>query len=48
MEQLGLPADVMRRRVEETLDLLGIAELRGRDCARSPAASSSGSRSARC
>ena len=31
MEQLGLPADTMRRRVEETLDLLGIAELRGRD-----------------
>ena len=31
MEQLGLPADTMRRRVEETLDLLGIAELRARD-----------------
>lgn len=31
MEQLGLPADTMRRRVEETLDLLGIAELRNRD-----------------
>ncbi len=30
MEQLGLPPDVMRKRVEETLDLLGIAELRGR------------------
>lgn len=30
MEQLGLPADTMRRRVEETLDLLGIADLRGR------------------
>ena len=30
MEQLAVPADVMRRRVEETLDLLGIAELRGR------------------
>jgi energy-coupling factor transport system ATP-binding protein len=28
MEQLGLPADTMRKRVEETLDLLGIAELR--------------------
>ena len=26
MEQLGLPADTMRRRVEETLDLLGIAD----------------------
>jgi len=31
MEQLGLPGDTMRRRVEETLDLLGIADLRGRD-----------------
>ncbi len=31
MEQLGLPPETMRRRVEETLDLLGIAELRGRD-----------------
>ncbi|GAA4104323.1 ABC transporter ATP-binding protein [Nocardioides kongjuensis] len=31
MEQLGLPAPTMRRRVEETLDLLGIAELRHRD-----------------
>ncbi|GAB6983754.1 ABC transporter ATP-binding protein [Nocardioides pyridinolyticus] len=31
MEQLGLPAETMRRRVEETLDLLGIAELRNRD-----------------
>ncbi len=30
MEQLALPADVMRKRVEETLDLLGIAELRNR------------------
>ncbi len=30
MEQLGLPGDVMRKRVEETLDLLGIAELRAR------------------
>ncbi|MEH3033205.1 MAG: ATP-binding cassette domain-containing protein [Aeromicrobium erythreum] len=30
MEQLGLRPDVMRRRVEETLDLLGIADLRGR------------------
>ncbi len=28
MEQLGLPAATMRRRVEETLDLLGITELR--------------------
>ncbi|MDP3891398.1 ABC transporter ATP-binding protein [Nocardioides sp.] len=31
MEQLGLPPGTMRRRVEETLDLLGIAELRDRD-----------------
>ncbi|MCM3516036.1 MULTISPECIES: ABC transporter ATP-binding protein [Nocardioides] len=31
MEQLGLPGETMRRRVEETLDLLGIADLRGRD-----------------
>ena len=31
MEQLGLPAPTMRRRVEETLDLLGIADLRACD-----------------
>ncbi|MBK5305796.1 MAG: ATP-binding cassette domain-containing protein [Frankiaceae bacterium] len=30
MEQLALPADVMRKRVEEALDLLGLAELRSR------------------
>ncbi|GLY24601.1 ABC transporter ATP-binding protein [Micromonospora sp. NBRC 101691] len=30
MEQLALPAPVMRKRVEETLDLLGIADLRHR------------------
>ncbi len=30
MEQLGLAPDVMRKRVEETLDLLGIADLRAR------------------
>lgn len=30
MESLGLPPDVMRRRVEEVLDLLGLAELRDR------------------
>jgi energy-coupling factor transport system ATP-binding protein len=30
MEQLALPPDVMRKRVEETLDLLGLAELRSR------------------
>ncbi len=28
MEQLALPGEVMRKRVEETLDLLGIADLR--------------------
>ena len=30
MESLGVPGDDMRRRVEETLDLLGLAELRQR------------------
>ena len=30
MESLGLSRPVMRRRVEETLDLLGLADLRGR------------------
>ncbi|MDT0201762.1 ATP-binding cassette domain-containing protein [Nocardioides sp. AE5] len=30
MESLGIPPRVMRRRVEETLDLLGLADLRGR------------------
>ena len=41
MEQQAIPPEVMRRRVEETLDLLGIAELRGRSAAlavRRPAA----------
>jgi energy-coupling factor transport system ATP-binding protein len=33
MESLGLPTAVMRRRVEETLDLLGLAELRARPLA---------------
>ncbi|MFF8590320.1 ABC transporter ATP-binding protein [Streptomyces sp. NPDC015220] len=33
MESLGLAADVMRRRVEETLDLLGLAGLRDRSIA---------------
>ncbi|MEV7653806.1 ATP-binding cassette domain-containing protein [Streptomyces anulatus] len=33
MESLGLAPDVMRRRVEETLDLLGLAELRDRPIA---------------
>jgi len=31
MEQLGLDAATMRRRVEETLDLLGLVDLRDRD-----------------
>jgi energy-coupling factor transporter ATP-binding protein EcfA2 len=30
MENLGVPADAMRRRVEDTLDLLGIQDLRDR------------------
>jgi energy-coupling factor transport system ATP-binding protein len=30
MEQLAVPAEVMRKRVEETLDLLGLAQLRHR------------------
>ncbi|MBD0837331.1 ABC transporter ATP-binding protein [Streptomyces sp. TRM68416] len=33
MESLGLAPAVMRRRVEETLDLLGLADLRGRPIA---------------
>ncbi|TQK44201.1 energy-coupling factor transport system ATP-binding protein [Streptomyces sp. SLBN-118] len=33
MESLGLAPEVMRRRVEETLDLLGLAELRSRPIA---------------
>nr|WP_246336664.1 ATP-binding cassette domain-containing protein [Flexivirga oryzae] len=33
MEQLGVPPATMRKRVEETLDLLGIAELRSRSLA---------------
>ncbi|MFJ8080867.1 ABC transporter ATP-binding protein [Streptomyces sp. NPDC096205] len=33
MESLGLPPEVMRRRVEETLDLLGLAPLRDRPLA---------------
>jgi energy-coupling factor transporter ATP-binding protein EcfA2 len=35
MEQLGVPAVTMRKRVEEVLDLLGIAALRDREIARS-------------
>ena len=33
MESLGLAPDVMRKRVEETLDLLGLAEVRNRPVA---------------
>ncbi|MDN5893306.1 MAG: ATP-binding cassette domain-containing protein [Nocardioides sp.] len=33
MESLGISAPVMRKRVEETLDLLGLADLRGRPLA---------------
>ncbi|HET7388963.1 MAG TPA: ATP-binding cassette domain-containing protein [Nocardioidaceae bacterium] len=33
MESLGVPADVMRRRVEETLDLLGLVDVRDRPLA---------------
>ncbi|MEV6651065.1 ATP-binding cassette domain-containing protein [Streptomyces sp. NPDC051219] len=33
MESLGIPPDTMRRRVEETLDLLGLADLRDRPIA---------------
>jgi energy-coupling factor transport system ATP-binding protein len=33
MESLGLSTDVMRKRVEETLDLLGLAEVRNRPVA---------------
>ncbi|MFE9253712.1 ABC transporter ATP-binding protein [Streptomyces sp. NPDC006879] len=33
MESLGIPPETMRRRVEETLDLLGLAELRDRPIA---------------
>jgi energy-coupling factor transporter ATP-binding protein EcfA2 len=33
MESLGLSSDVMRKRVEETLDLLGLAEVRSRPVA---------------
>jgi energy-coupling factor transport system ATP-binding protein len=33
MESLAVPADVMRRRVEDTLDLLGLVELRDRPVA---------------
>ena len=49
MESLGVAPTAMRRRVEETLDLLGLADAARPPAARrSPAASSSGSPSARC
>ena len=49
MEQLGLPPETMRRRVEETLDLLGVAApALARPAHPVAAASSSGSPSARC
>ena len=49
MENLGVAPAVMRRRVEEMLDLLGLAELRDRRSARRcRAASSSASPSGRC
>ena len=50
MEQLARRRRTsMRKRVEETLDLLGLAELRVPSrCTRSPAASSNESRSVRC
>ena len=49
MEQLAVPADVMRKRVEETLDLLGIADLRRpRAAHRCRVVSSSAWRSDRC
>jgi hypothetical protein len=38
----------MRKRVEETLDLLGLADVRGRRWPTCPAGSSSAPRSARC
>ncbi len=46
MEQLAIDPAAMRARCEETLDLLGIADLRRRALRTCPAASSSGSRSA--
>jgi energy-coupling factor transport system ATP-binding protein len=48
MEQLAVPPPVMRKRVEETLDLLGLADLRHRALAELPVANSSGSRLDRC
>ena len=48
MESLGLPRRAMRRRIEDTLDLLGIDDLRDRVPGDSPVVNSSGSRSRRC
>ena len=49
MEQLAVEPQVMRRRVEEILDLLGIvAPASPGACGRCPVASSSAWRSARC
>ena len=48
MEQLAVPAPVMRKRVEETLDLLGIADLRHRALRTLSGGSSSASPSAPC
>lgn len=48
MEQLGLAPDVMRRRVEDTLDLLGLADLRNRPIATLAPGSASALRWAPC
>lgn len=48
MECLGLAPDVMRRRVEETLDLLGLADLRNRPLLSLSAGQRQQSQSARC
>lgn len=48
MEQLGLPPATMRKRVEETLDVLGIAELRAAPLTDLSGGSSSGWRSGPC
>ncbi len=48
MESLGVGGDVMRRRVEETLDLLGLADVRQRTLRTLWEASSSAWRSAAC
>ena len=48
MEQLAVPAQVMRKRVEETLDLLGLADLRAEPLLELSGVSSNGWRSGRC